>query len=375
MADYYEILEVPKNATKDEIKSAFRKKARVLHPDVNKAPDAEEKFKELGKAYEVLMDDEKRQMYDRYGEDGLKNSGYDSQGPFAAGFGDLSEIFSSFFGGGFGFHQQRDPNAPQRGEDLRVNIELTFEEAVFGVTKEIKVDHLETCSECGGTGAKKGSTPETCPKCGGSGQVSQTTRTPLGSFTQITTCPNCHGKGVIIKDFCPNCKGTGKVTKEKKLELKIPAGVDTGSKMRLAGEGDAGINGGPSGDLYIVLYVQESDYFKRDGYNVYTSLDITPAQAVLGDEVVIKTLDGERTINIPSGTQSHETLKLKGAGIANLSRNGQKGDHVVVFNVVIPNGKKISEAERNLYKKLYEINKGKKAPDGLLDKIKSTVKR
>jgi len=375
MADYYEILEVPKNATKDEIKSAFRKKARVLHPDVNKAPDAEEKFKELGKAYEVLMDDEKRQMYDRYGEDGLKNSGYDSQGPFAGGFGDLSEIFSSFFGGGFGFHQQRDPNAPQRGEDLRVNIELTFEEAVFGVTKEIKVDHLETCSECGGTGAKKGSTPETCPKCGGSGQVSQTTRTPLGSFTQITTCPNCHGKGVIIKDFCPNCKGTGKVTKEKKLELKIPAGVDTGSKMRLAGEGDAGINGGPSGDLYIVLYVQESDYFKRDGYNVYTSLDITPAQAVLGDEVVIKTLDGERTINIPSGTQSHETLKLKGAGIANLSRNGQKGDHVVVFNVVIPNGKKISEAERNLYKKLYEINKGKKAPDGLLDKIKSTVKR
>jgi len=375
MADYYEILEVPKNATKDEIKSAFRKKARVLHPDVNKAPDAEEKFKELGKAYEVLMDDEKRQMYDRYGEDGLKNSGYDSQGPFAAGFGDLSEIFSSFFGGGFGFHQQRDPNAPQRGEDLRVNIELTFEEAVFGVTKEIKVDHLETCSECGGTGAKKGSTPETCPKCGGSGQVSQTTRTPLGSFTQITTCPNCHGKGVIIKDFCPNCKGTGKVTKEKKLELKIPAGVDTGSKMRLAGEGDAGINGGPSGDLYIVLYVQESDYFKRDGYNVYTSLDITPAQAVLGDEVVIKTLDGERTINIPSGTQSHETLKLKGAGIANLSRNGQKGDHVVVFNVVIPNGKKISEAERNLYKKLYEINKGKKAPDRLLDKIKSTVKR
>ena len=313
MADYYEILEVSKTATKDEIKSAFRKKARVLHPDVNKAPDAEEKFKELGKAYEVLMDDDKRQMYDRYGEDGLKNSGYDSQGPFAGGFGDLSEIFNSFFGGGFGgFQRQRDPNAPQQGDDLRVNVQLTFEEAVYGTTKEIKVDHLETCTECNGTGAQKGSKPETCPSCNGTGQVTQTTRTPLGSFTQITTCPHCHGKGVKITSPCPNCHGTGMMTKEKKLELKIPAGVDTGSKMRLSGEGDAGKNGGPAGDLYVVLYVQDSKDFERDGYDVYTKLEISPAQAVLGDEIKIKTLDGERLINVPAGTQTNETLKLKG---------------------------------------------------------------
>ena len=374
MADYYEILGVAKDATKDQIKSAFRKKARVLHPDVNKAPDAEEKFKELGKAYEVLMDDDKRQMYERYGEDGLKNSGYDSQGPFAGGFGDLSEIFNSFFGGGFGF-SQRDPNAPQQGDDLRVNIELTFEEAVFGTTKEIKVDHLETCSECNGTGAKKGSKPQKCSTCGGSGQVKQSIRTPMGSFAQITTCPHCHGKGVVVTDPCPNCKGAGMVTKEKKLELKIPAGVDTGSKMRLAGEGDAGKNGGPAGDLYVVLYVKESDYFKRDGYNVFTSLQITPAQAALGDDVKIKTLTGERTITIPAGTQSHETLKLKGEGISQVGHSSQKGDHIVVFDVVIPNAKKLSEEERNLYKRLYELNTGKKSGEGLLEKLKQTVKR
>ncbi|MBQ9688603.1 molecular chaperone DnaJ [bacterium] len=370
--DYYEILEVSKTATKDEIKSAFRKKARVLHPDVNKAPDADEKFKELGKAYEVLMDDEKRQMYDRYGEDGLKNSGYDSGGPFAGGFGDLGDIFNSFFGGGFGgFQRQRDPNAPQQGEDLRVNVELTFEEAVFGTSKEIKIDHLEMCDECKGTGAKKGSTPEKCPTCNGTGQVTQVARTPLGSFTQITTCPHCHGKGVRITNPCPNCKGSGKVNKEKKLELKIPAGVDTGSKMRLSGEGDAGKNGGPSGDLYVVLYVQESDYFNRDGFNVFTKLDITPAQAVLGDEVVIRTLEGEKTVTVVAGCQTNDTIKLKNEGIPVLGRNGQKGDHIVIINVAIP--KKVSDEEKQLYKKLYELNTGKKANDSLFSKIKNAL--
>lgn len=373
MADYYEILEVSKNATKDEIKSAFRKKARVLHPDVNKAPDAEEKFKELGKAYEVLMDDDKRQMYDRYGEDGLKNSGYDSQGPFAGGFGDLSEIFNSFFGGGFGFQRQRDPNAPQQGDDLRVNVEITFEEAVYGTTKEIKVDHMEICTECNGTGAKKGSKPEKCSACNGTGQVTQTARTPLGSFTQITTCLHCNGTGIKITNPCPSCKGTGMMTKEKKLELKIPAGVDTGSKMRLSGEGDAGKNGGPAGDLYVVLYVQDSNYYERDGYDVYTKIEISPAQAVLGDEIKIQTLDGERIINVPAGTQTNETLKLKGAGISHIGRNSQRGDHIVVFDVKIPNPKKLKEEEKQLYRRLYELNTGKKLSEGLLDKIKNAL--
>ena len=265
MTDYYEILGVTKDADKDEIKSAFRKKARQYHPDVNKAHDAEEKFKQLGKAYETLMDDDKRSVYDRYGEDGLKNAGFDNGGPFAGGFGDLNDIFNSFFGGmgGFGFSQRQvDPNAPQEGDDLRIDIELEFEEAVFGLEKQIKIDHLETCEVCKGTGAEPGSAPVKCPTCGGSGRVQQTTRTVLGHFTQITTCPDCGGKGTKIQNPCKACKGYGRIEKEKSIEIKIPAGVDNGSKMRLSGEGDAGKNGGPSGDLYVVLHVKSSDYFK-----------------------------------------------------------------------------------------------------------------
>ena len=286
MTDYYEILEVSREATKDEIKSAFRKKARTLHPDVNKAPDAEEKFKELGKAYETLMDDNKRATYDRYGEDGLKNAGFDTGGPFSGGFGDLNDIFSSFFGGmgGFGFGGgAHDPNAPVEGDDLRLDIEIDFKQAVFGCEKEIKFDHLENCPECGGTGAEKGSQPITCPTCHGTGQVKQVTRTPLGSFAQITTCPDCQGRGQKISQPCKACKGHGKIQKEKKINIKIPAGVDNMSKIRVAREGDAGTNGGPNGDLYVVLHVKPSSDFKREGNDVYSRLDISPAQAVLGD--------------------------------------------------------------------------------------------
>ena len=256
MTDYYEILEVSREASKEEIKAAFRKKARTLHPDVNKAPDAEEKFKELGKAYETLMDDNKRATYDRYGEDGLQNAGFDTGGPFAGGFGDLNDIFNSFFGGmgGFGFGGRPDPNAPVEGDDLRLDIEVDFEQAVFGTDKEIKFDHLETCTSCGGTGAEKGSQPVTCPTCHGSGQVQQVTRTPLGSFAQIVTCPDCHGKGKKISNPCKACKGHGKIEKEKKINIKIPAGVDNMSKIRVSGEGDAGTNGGRAGDLFVVLH-------------------------------------------------------------------------------------------------------------------------
>ena len=228
MADYYEILGVSKDASKDEIKSAFRKKARALHPDVNKAPDAEEKFKELGKAYETLSDDNKRATYDRYGEDGLKNAGFDTSGPFVGGFGDLNDIFNSFFGGmgGFGFGGGRpDPNAPVEGDDLRLDIEIDFEQAVFGCEKEIKFDHLELCPSCNGTGAEKGSQPQTCPTCHGSGHVQQVMRTPLGSISQIVTCPDCHGSGKKITNPCKDCKGQGKVEKEKKIKIKIPTPV------------------------------------------------------------------------------------------------------------------------------------------------------
>ena len=375
MVDYYEILGVDKNASKDEIKSAFRKMARQWHPDINKAPEAEAKFKELGKAYETLMDDDKRATYDRYGEDGLNNAGFNTQGPFANGFGDLEEVFNSFFGGsfgGFGGSRRQDPNAPQRGDDLRLDIELEFEEAVFGLNKEIKIDHLETCQTCGGTGAKAGSKPQTCQTCGGKGSIQQTTRTVLGHFTQIVTCPHCNGKGTIIANPCPDCKGKGLKVTEKKLEIKIPAGVDNGSKMRLSHEGDAGKNGGVAGDLYIVIHVKPSKYYQRDGINIFTKLDITPAQAILGDIILIKTLDGEKDVTIPSGIQHEEVVKIKNAGVPNISKPSMRGDHIVVINLKIPT--QISNEEKSLYQKLYELEKNKTSNKSVKEKLKGVFK-
>ena len=374
MSDYYEILGVEKNASKDEIKSAFRKMARQWHPDINKSPEAEAKFKELGKAYETLMDDDKRATYDRYGEDGLNNAGFNTQGPFANGFGDLEEVFNSFFGGGFGFggSRRQDPNAPQRGDDLRLDIELDFEDAVFGLTKEIKIDHLETCPTCNGTGAKSGSKPQTCQTCGGRGSVQQTTRTVLGHFTQIVTCPHCNGKGTIISDPCPDCKGKGRKDVEKKIEVKIPAGVDNGSKMRLSQEGDAGKNGGVAGDLYIVIHVKPSSYYKRDGVNVFTKLDISPAQAVLGDSVIIKTLDGEKEVLIPAGIQNGDVVKIKGAGIPNISKPSIRGEHIVVITVKTPTH--ISNEEKALYQKLYDISTSRSSNKSVKEKLKGVFK-
>lgn len=372
MTDFYDILEVSRDAGKDEIKAAFRKKARQHHPDVSKAHDAEETFKELGKAYETLMDDDKRALYDRYGEDGLNDAGFNSGGPFAGGFGDLNDIFNSFFGGmgGFGGFSQSytDPNAPARGDDLRVDIQITFEEAVFGTQKEVKIDHLEACTVCNGSGAEPGSQPTTCKTCNGTGKVQQTTQTILGHFTQITTCPDCQGAGKKIQTPCKACKGYGKIEKEKVIDLKIPAGVDNSSKMRLSQEGDAGKNGGPAGDLFVVIHVQASDYYKRDGVTVYTKLDISPAQAVLGDEITVKTLDGEKQIEIPVGLQSGNTVKIKGAGVPYLSKTNQRGDHVIVVNVKTPTH--LGDEEKQLYKKLYELTTKKKYQEGIIKKVK-----
>lgn len=374
MADYYEILGVDKNATKDEIKSAFRKMARQWHPDINKAPEAEAKFKELGKAYETLMDDDKRSTYDRFGEEGLSNAGFNSQGPFANGFGDLEEVFNSFFGGGFGFGGSRrnDPNAPQRGDDLRLDIEIDFEDAVFGLNKEIKIDHLETCPTCKGSGAKEGAKPQTCQTCGGRGSIQQTTRTVLGHFTQIVTCPHCQGKGTIISDPCPDCNGKGRKDVEKKIDLKIPAGVDNGSKMRLTHEGDAGLNGGIAGDLYIVIHVKPSTYYKRDGVNVFTNLEITPPQAVLGDNVIIKTLDGDKEISIPAGIQQGEVVKIRNAGVPNISKPSIRGEHIVVISIKTPTH--ISNEEKVLYQKLYELTKNKTSQKSVKEKLKGVFK-
>ena len=376
MSDYYEILGVSKDASKDEIKSAFRKRARELHPDVNKAPDAEEKFKELGKAYETLSDDNKRATYDRYGEDGLKNAGFDTGGPFASGFGNLNDIFESFFGGfgGFGFGGMHDPNAPQRGDDLRYDIKIKFKDAAFGLEREIKFDHLEICPDCKGSGAQKGSQPKTCPQCNGAGQIQTITRTPLGSFSQISVCPQCHGSGQVIDKPCQTCSGQGHITKERTVSVKIPAGVDNMSKMRISGEGDCGINGGPNGDLFVVIHVEPSKYYKRDGINVITELDITPAQAVLGDTVKIETLYGTHEIQIPQSTQYGDIVKIKGGGIPVISRPSQKGDHIVILKIKTP--VKLNELEKHLYKQLFEIQTGKKAQDekSIMSKVKGVFK-
>ncbi len=373
--DYYQILEVEKNASKDDIKRAFRQKARKLHPDVNKAPDAEERFKELGKAYETLMDDDKRALYDQYGEDGLKNAGYSSNGPFDFGFGDINDIFASFFGGmgGFGGEYRENPNAPKRGADLRMDIQIDFMDAMNGIEKELKIEHTETCEECNGTGFDKNAKETVCKTCGGHGRVQQNVRSILGSFTSVTTCPKCHGTGKSPDSFCKKCNGVGGVKKDKTIKIKIPKGVDTGSKIRLSNEGNAGKNGGNPGDLYVVLHVKESEKFIRDGADIHTILEITPVQAVLGDKATVETIDGAVEMSIPSGIQNLDKLLLKGRGVPFLGSSEQRGNHYVTIKIITP--KKISKEEEKLYKALYDIQKAddKTGKDNIIDKVKTAL--
>lgn len=373
MTNYYDILGVSKDATQSEIKSAFRKKARELHPDVNKEPDAEEKFKELGKAYETLSNDEKRSLYDRYGEEGLSNAGYSNDGPFDFGFGNINDIFESFFGGmgGFGGGRTVDPNAPQRGHDLRLDLELDFEEAAFGVEKEIKIDHLEMCKDCYGTGAEPGTKPSVCPECDGKGRVAQVTRTILGSIQQVTVCPKCGGTGQIIGSPCKKCHGEGRKEVEKTLKVKIPAGVDNNAKIRVAKEGDAGKNGGSSGDLYIVMHVKPHAKFKRDGFNVYSEVNVTIPQAVLGDTISVETIHGEKELVVPSGLEYGKILTIKNAGVPYLGHPDKKGDHLVVLKYATP--KTLNDEEKRLYRKLFELSENKKPNENLIDKFKNAI--
>ncbi len=370
--DYYEILGVDKNATKDELKKAFRQKARQYHPDVNKAPDAADKFKEIGKAYETLSDDNKRQIYDRYGEDGLTNAGFNPN-TFNMGDIDLSDIFSSFFGGGFGFSRgyEAQANAPQRGDDLRLDIQIEFEESCFGCEKEIKIRHLEPCESCNSTGVDPNAKDTVCPVCHGQGRVQKSTQTILGSFTSVTTCPNCHGSGKNPKSFCKTCRGAGSVEREKKLTIKIPHGIEHGSKMRVANEGNSGLNGGRSGDLYVVVHVKPSKEFTREGFDIYTELEISNLQAVLGDTVTIKTIHGQAQLNIPKGSQNEDKITLKNEGVPYLGSTSQKGNHYVILKVVIP--QKISAQEEKLYKELLELSRTQQ--DGIIDRVKSVLNK
>lgn len=340
--EYYDRLGVSKDASQDEIKRAYRKMSKKYHPDINKEPGAEEKYKEVQEAYETLSDDQKRAAYDQYGPDGA--NGFGGQGGFGgfdggAGFGGFEDIFSSFFGGG----ATRNPNAPRQGDDLQYRVNLSFEEAIFGAEKEVHYNREATCKTCSGSGAKPGTTPVTCGRCHGQGVINVDTQTPLGMMRRQVTCDVCHGTGQEIKEPCQTCHGTGHEKQSHKVSVKIPAGVETGQQIRLAGQGEAGFNGGPYGDLFVIINVNPSDKFTRDGSTIYYTLNISFVQAALGDTVEVPTVHGNVEMTIPAGTQTGKTFRLKGKGAPRL-RGGSQGDQHVTVKVVTPT--KLNDAQK-----------------------------
>jgi molecular chaperone DnaJ len=350
--DYYEVLGVGRNASDDEIKAAFRKLARQYHPDVSKEEHAEEKFKEINEAYGVLSDSDKRARYDRYGKEGLGGMG----GGYRDYSADFTDIFEEILGGfgGFGFSSgRRQPrNSPRRGRDLQMQVTLTFEEAVFGVEKEIEFQRDETCSRCSGSGAEPGTSPVRCSNCNGQGEVRQVRQTFLGQMVQTATCPTCNGRGETISSPCKTCRGTGLERKNIKKKVSIPAGVDVGTQIRLNNEGGPGVFGGPSGSLFLVLDVKPHQFFKRRDLDILLNLDINVAQAVLGAEVTIPTMDGEDKLKIPAGTQSGKIFHVKGKGVPHVRNKHQRGDEIVIVNVAIPT--KLTKEQRELFEKLAE---------------------
>lgn len=343
--DYYDVLGIGRDASDDEIKSAFRKLARQYHPDVSKAADAEEKFKEINEAYGVLSDADRRARYDRFGRAGLGNTG--GFHDYTVDFGD---IFDELFGQ-FGFSTGRGSRrSPRRGRDLQMGVALKFEEAVFGVDKEITFERDEACSRCKGSGAEPGTTPTRCPTCGGQGEVRQVRQTILGQMVQSTTCPNCGGRGEVISSPCHNCRGRGLEHNKVKKTVQIPAGVDAGTQIRLAGEGEPGVYGGPNGNLFLVLDVQPHEFFKRREHDILLNVDINVAQAALGAEVDVPTLDGDEKLKIPPATQPGKILRMKGKGVPHLRRKDQRGDQLVIVNVEIP--ARLSKDQRELFEQL-----------------------
>ena len=329
--DYYEILGVSRDASPDDLKSAFRNLARQYHPDVNKAQDAEERFKEINEAYGVLSEPEKRAAYDRFGHAGVNYQGMPDFSSI-----DLSDILEGFFGfGGFGNGGRRSRNAPRRGADIGSRVHLTFEEAVFGVEKEIDISRDEKCSHCNGSGAEPGTTPRTCSTCNGQGEVRQVHQTFLGSMVQVATCPTCNGKGEVIDTACHICRGRGLERKTIKKTVPIPAGVDNGNQIRLAGEGQPGLNGGPNGNFFLEIEVAPHKFFRRRGVDILLDLDINIAQAALGDAIHIPTVDGEVDLRIPPGTQPGKVFRLKDRGVP-LIRKDSRGDQLITVNVQVP---------------------------------------
>ena len=369
MADFYQILGVSRDADADTLKRAYRKLARQYHPDVNKEPGAEEKFKEIGKAYEALADPEKRARYDQFGEAGIGGAaGMPDMGDMG-GFADLFETFFNGFGGPNSQGGRTQRRGPQQGDDLRYDLNVDFKDAIFGQQREIKIPHLETCEVCRGTGAKPGTGPKTCSTCGGSGQVRRATRTPFGNFTQVAECPSCNGAGQIIADPCLSCGGNGVKQVRKKLRINIPAGVDTGTKLRVSGEGNVGLKGGPPGDLYVFIKVKNDSKLKRDGVTIYSEISVSYLQAILGDTVQITTVDGKVNLKIPSGTQPNTTLSLENKGVPRLGNPVARGNHEVLVKVKLPT--RITDEERELLEGLASqySDKNINSSSGLFSKL------
>ncbi len=357
--DYYEILGVDKKSTDREIKTAYRKLAVKYHPDKNPGDtEAEDKFKEAAEAYAVLSDSSKRSRYDQFGHSGFGGAGFDP------GFTNIEDIFDLFgFGDMFGGGRSRRSSV-QRGADLRYDFQITLEQAAKGTEAQLKIPRLEACGECDGKGAEKGTSAETCVTCSGSGQ----TRYQQGFFSVMRSCPNCGGNGQIIKHPCKECSGAGRIEKQKELEIKIPAGVETGSRLRISGEGEAGVNGGSKGDLYVVIHVAEHENFERQASNLYTSAPISFTQAALGAEIEINTLEGTEPLKIPAGTQTGTVFRIKGQGMPSLSGGG-KGDLFVAVTLITP--KTLNREQRKLLEELAEIEDVDFAEEGFMDKVRN----
>lgn len=376
--DYYATLGVSKNATDEEIKKAYKQQVKKYHPDLN--PDsktAEDKMKEVNEAYEVLSNSEKRAKYDQFGADGV-NGNYGGAG-YGGGFnGDFGDIFDMFFGGQGG-GRARQQNMARQGDDLRVDVTVSFEEAAKGVTREVPLTRSESCPDCGGSGAKAGTGRVTCTHCGGSGQVRINQTTPFGQFQTVKSCPYCGGRGSVVETPCPTCSGTGRVRKQRKIKVNVPAGVDNDSRLRMSGEGEGGTNGGPAGDLYIFITVEPHKYFRRNGDDILCDLPITMVQAALGAEVEVETLDGKVKLTIPEGTQSGTSFRLRGRGFPKLRGYG-KGDQNVKVSVTTP--RNLTPEQKELlrqFDKTYtgvstpEKQKSKDKPKGFFNKIKDSI--
>jgi molecular chaperone DnaJ len=357
--DYYEVLSVERTATDVEIKRAYRTLAVKHHPDKNPGDaESEEKFKEAAEAYSVLSDSQKRASYDRFGHSAGGGAGFDP------GFSNIEDIFDLFgFGDMFGQRGGRRTTV-QRGADLRYDLEITLEEAAAGKEEKLRIPRLETCGECDGKGAEKGTSPENCIACAGSGQ----TRYQQGFFSVMRTCSNCGGKGQIIRNPCKKCGGAGRIEKEKSLEIKIPAGVETGSRLRVTGEGEAGVNGGPAGDLFVVLHVKEHEMFERQGANLYSAVPITFAQAALGTDIQVKTLEGEEELKIPAGTQTGSIFRIKSQGMPALGGRG-KGDLFVAVTLITP--KTLTKEQRKLLEQLADIEDTDFQDQSFIDKVRN----